>query len=80
MVMPSKSFPLLGLDCNNRCGGADLMSEGVPMGNDPADDENEPVTGAEPEEDAQEPEQRTPPPRVGAIPDSVVFVQPPPVT
>ncbi|MGW5113110.1 hypothetical protein [Nocardia sp. NPDC004123] len=49
------------------------------MGDDPAIDENEPGSGADSETDAQEPEQRTPP-RVGAVPDSVVFIQPPPVT
>ncbi|MFC9438637.1 hypothetical protein [Nocardia sp. NPDC057030] len=48
------------------------------MSTDPAADENDPVISAEPETDAQKSEQRTPP-RVGAVPDSVVFIQPPPV-
>ncbi|MFI6998359.1 hypothetical protein [Nocardia sp. NPDC050175] len=48
-------------------------------------DDPEPVDETQSAIDSPEPEQstdveRTPPPRVGAIPDSVVFVQPPPVT
>ncbi|WP_433621974.1 hypothetical protein [Nocardia sp. CA-120079] len=53
------------------------------MSDDPANDDAEPATTAESEASEaapQEPEQRTPPPRVGAVPDSVVFIQPPPVT
>ncbi|WP_191094357.1 hypothetical protein [Nocardia colli] len=49
------------------------------MSTDSATDENEPVAGVEPPAtDAQKSAQRTPP-RVGAVPDSVVFIQPPPV-
>ncbi|MFI5776023.1 hypothetical protein [Nocardia sp. NPDC051570] len=55
------------------------------MTNNPADDPA-PTDESGPATDAPEPEEpttpeRTAPPRVGAaIPDSVVFVQPPPVT
>ncbi|MEU7141683.1 hypothetical protein ABZ942_19685 [Nocardia sp. NPDC046473] len=54
------------------------------MTDNPVDDP-EPVEEPQSATDSPEPEQstdteRTPPPRVGTIPDSVVFVQPPPVT
>ncbi|WP_433656222.1 hypothetical protein ACQPW1_34225 [Nocardia sp. CA-128927] len=52
------------------------------MTDNPADDSEQ---AEEPESAIDSPEQSTdaerkPPPRVGAVPDSVVFVQPPPVT
>ncbi len=50
------------------------------MSNDPTADEYEQVTDPEAEPEPQEPSPSTPPPRVGTVPDSVVFIQPPPVT
>lgn len=54
------------------------------MGDDNPTDENETSTGtdsgaAAPEDRPTDPAPRSGPPRVGAVPDSVVFIQPPPV-